>query len=264
MRVLITGASSGIGAALCRRYAKPGNTVHLLAQNRAGLEAAAKACAESGAEARVHCADVSDAAQMTRIGGEIIAGSGLPDIVVANAGIRMEDPAGYENSTAAYDVMMVNYIGTVNTFSPFIGPMMRRGGGHLAAVSSIAALRATPNSGIYSASKAAINLWTEALRLKLAPHNICVTTACSGFVRTAMTSSLPFYMPGILSADQAARIIEKAIESRKSRIVFPWQSRLIWGAFRAMPGPLYDQVVLAAKKFWPNRTRERGASAHEV
>jgi len=131
--------------------------------------------------------------------------------------------------------------------------MVQRRAGHLATISSISALRATPKSGMYSASKAAVNLWTEALRLRLAPHKIYVTTACSGFVRTAMTAELPFYMPGILSPDQAARIIAKAIQSRRRLIVFPWQSRLIWGAFRLMPGAMYDEIILCAKKLWPNR-----------
>ena len=253
MNIVITGASSGIGEALCKYYARPGVTLCLLAQNKAALDEVASICAQQGARTFVYCADVSDAAQMNEVNRNIIAETGLPDIVIANAGIRIEDPISYENSTAATQMVMTNYIGVINTFATFIDPMKRRKSGHLVAISSIAALRATPNSGIYSASKAAVNLWTEALRLALAPHKIYVTTACSGFVRTAMTADLPFYMPGILSADEAARIIAKAVEKRKSRIVFPWQSRYIWGIFSAMPGGLYDQVILLAKKLWPKR-----------
>ncbi|MDX1922051.1 MAG: SDR family NAD(P)-dependent oxidoreductase [Alphaproteobacteria bacterium] len=253
MVIVITGASSGIGEALCLHYAMRGNTICLLAQNLTALENVAERCRAQGATAFVYGADVKDAPAMQRASEAIIHEAGVPDIVIANAGIRIEDPASYVGSNAAYEIMMVNYIGVINTFATFIEPMKKNGKGHLCAISSIAAYRATPNSGIYSASKAAVNLWTEALRLKLVPHHIHVTTAASGFVRTAMTADLSFHMPGILSAAQAAAIISKAIADKKSRIMFPWQSRFIWSMFCAMPGWLYDGVILCAKKYWPSR-----------
>ncbi len=253
MIIVVTGASSGIGEALCMHYAVGGNTICLLAQNVPALEKVEQACRAQGAKTFIYAADVKDAAAMQRASEAMLKDAGVPDVVIANAGIRIEDPASYVGSAAAHEIMMVNYIGVVNTFASFIEPMMQQNKGHLCAISSIAAYRATPNSGIYSASKAAVNLWTEALRLKLAPHNVHVTTAASGFVRTAMTADLPFHMPGILSAAQAANIIAKAITGKKSRIMFPWQSRFIWSAFCAMPGWFYDSVILCAKKYWPSR-----------
>ncbi len=256
MRIVITGSSSGIGAALCRYYARPGFTICLIAHNNMpALKEVADSCIKKGAMTFVYSADVSDAGSMKSVSNDILEKIGVPDVVIANAGIRIEDPANYVDSPSAQQVMMTNYIGVINTFASFIEPMKQRKKGQLAAISSISALRATPNSGIYSASKAAVNLWTEALRLTLAPYNVRVTTACSGFVKTAMTEDLPFYMPGILNPDQAACIIARAIDRRVSRIVFPWQSRFIWGIFSVMPGWFYDEVILLAKKFWPNRKR---------
>lgn len=253
MLVVVTGASSGIGEALSVKYAKAGHRVCLLSRTSSELTRVAQLCKAVSGTADVHCVDVTDAPAMQRVAEEIISAHGTPDVVIANAGIRIEDPENYIGSTAAQDVMQVNYFGVINTFAPFISAMKDRQQGHLVAISSIGAIRATPNSGIYSASKAAVNLWTEALRLKLSPHNITVTTAASGFVRTAMTSDLTFHMPGLLEPSQAADIISNAIESRKSRITFPWQSSLMWGVFGMLPGSLYDALILCAKKYWPKR-----------
>jgi short-subunit dehydrogenase len=253
MLVIITGASSGIGEALSLNYAKAGHTLCLLSRTRSELERVASLCREAGSIADVYCVDVSDAPGMERVGLDILSKHGTPDLVIANAGIRIEDPVSYVASSAAQDVMQVNYFGVINTFAPFIASMIERRCGHLVAISSIGAIRATPNSGIYSASKAAVNLWTEALRLKLAPHNIVVTTAASGFVRTAMTNDLTFFMPGILEPSQAATIISDAVAHRRGRITFPWQSSFIWGVFGLLPGGLYDTIILLAKKYWPKR-----------
>ena len=253
MKIVITGASSGIGAALANYYAKSGVTLALLARNSEALDCVATACRLSGATAIVYPVDVIDGHAMRATAQNIVDHIGLPDIVIANAGIRIEDPADELSSVKALDIMMVNYIGVILSFEPFIQAMKLRKSGKLVAISSIAALRATPNSGIYSASKGAVNLWTEALRLRLAPFNITVTTACSGFVRTAMTADLNFYMPGILTAAQAAEIIADATASGKSRIMFPWQSRVIWSIFYYLPGGIYDRMILLAKKWWPNR-----------
>ena len=108
----------------------------------------------------LYCADVGDAARMGEVSRDILETVGVPDVVIANAGIRIQDPVSYETSASAAQVVMTNYIGVINTFASFIDPMKQRRRGHLVAVSSIAALGATPNSGIYSASKAAVNLWT--------------------------------------------------------------------------------------------------------
>ena len=175
------------------------------------------------------------------------------DIVIANAGIRGEEDTDCQDTHIAEEIMRVNYFGAINTFSPFIRPMKAKGHGQLAVISSIAAFRGTPNSGAYSASKAAVNVWTESLRLRLIPHGVGLTTICLGFVNTAMTAGLPFWMPGILSPEQAAALIAKSIEKKRRVVTLPWQSRFIWTVFRILPGVVYDQLIIWAKAHGPKR-----------
>ena len=148
MIITITGASSGIGEALCMHYAKSGNTICLLAQNEQALQKVAQTCRDRGAKTFVYTANVKDAEVMHSVSEAILKEAGLPDIVIANAGIRIEDPVSYVGSVDAYEMMMVNYIGVINSFASFIEPMTKERKGHLVAISSIAAYRATPNSEI--------------------------------------------------------------------------------------------------------------------
>lgn len=145
MLIFITGTSSGIGAALSLHYAKPGNTLCLLSRNVAAMEQTATACRARGAQTIVYEGDVRDAKRMQEVGDAILKTAGTPDIVIANAGIRIEDPPSYVGCTAPLDIIMTNYIGVVNTFAPFIEPMTHKRAGHLVAITSIAAHRATPN-----------------------------------------------------------------------------------------------------------------------
>lgn len=245
--IWITGASRGIGAALSNHYAAPGVTLGILSRGAEQLKEVADQCREKGAVVYTYAADVTDALELRRCAMDFQSHVVCVDLVIANAGIRIEeDPENQETSIPA-NIMEVNYMGTINTFSPFIPTMKTRQSGHLAVISSIAAFRGTPNSGAYSASKAAINVWTESLRLRLSPYGICVSTLCVGFVQTDMTSSLDFCMPGILSAEDAARSAVLAIRQRRRLVTFPWQSRVIWTFFRMLPGPLYDWLILWAK-----------------
>ena len=251
--IYITGASSGIGAALAKYFAAPGVTLCLLANaDRDALEGVATECAQRGAKTETFLGDVVDRERMHAISRDIIARFGLPHLVIANAGICPVDPDDYVASHDPHDAMAVNYFGVIHTFAAFINPMKQRRSGHLVAVSSVSALRATPNSGIYSASKTAVNMWTEGLRLKLASFGISVTIVCPGFVRTAMTDKNTFYMPGIISAERAAQYIGKAIRSRRSRYYFPPLANFIWKTFHMLPGWLYDFTITFARKHWPD------------
>ncbi len=245
--IFITGASLGIGAALSGYYAVPGVTLGLLSRSAEELRDVAEHCRVKGAAVYTYVADVTDTQELKRCAMDFQSHAEGVDLVIANAGIRMEeDPENQEVAIPAR-IMDVNYMGVINTLSPFIPDIKKRKTGHLAVISSIAAFRGTPNSGAYSASKAAINVWTESLRLRLKPYGIFVSTPCAGFVKTAMTTSLGFWMPGILSAEEAARIIALTIRRRRRVVTFPWQSRMIWSFFRVLPGPLYDWLILWAK-----------------
>lgn len=212
-----------------------------------------KACEQRGAVVHLYVCDVRDSARMRECARDFMSRAAVVDIVIANAGIRLEEDEDIQDTGVARELVETNYLGTVNTLSPFIPAMKAQRSGRLAAVSSIGAIRATPNSGAYSASKAAVNLWTEGLRLRLLPFGVSLTCLCSGFVDTAMTQTLPFWMPGLLSPDEAAHIIARAVERRRRSVIFPWQSRLLWQFFAILPGPLYDTLIMWAKAHHPHR-----------
>ncbi len=251
--IWITGASSGVGAALADCYAKPGTTLALLARRAVELKAVSDKCRAKGAVVHEYVADVTNIEDVRRCSNDFLAQVGRVDIVIANAGIRGEEDLDFQDTYIAEEVMRVNYFGVINTFSPFIKPMKAIGQGRLVAISSIASFRGTPNSGAYSASKAAVNVWTESLRLRLMPHEINVTTIGLGFVNTAMTEGLPFWMPGILTPEKAAKLITEKIENKARVIIIPWQSRLIWNGFRILPGRIYDKLILWTKAHGPKR-----------
>ena len=249
----ITGASSGIGKALAEFYAKPGVTLGLVARESARLEEVASYCNKLGAKVYSYVADVGDARAMWESSNDFLNRNGSVDVVIANAGIRAEEGEDYLDWDLPLSVMKTNFIGVINTFGPFIPSMRDKKAGHLVVISSIAAFRGTQNSGLYSASKAAVNIWTESLRLRLMPFGIYVSTLCSGFVDTAMTKGITFSMPGLLSAEEAAKAIDYAVRHHKRVYTFPWQSRIIWTLFRILPGRLYDKLITAAKRNQPLR-----------
>lgn len=244
----ITGASSGIGKALAEFYAKPGVTLGLVARRSSKLEEVAHYCQNLGAQVYSYVADVGDARSMWESANDFLCRTGSVDVVIANAGIRAEENEDYLDWDLPLSVMKTNFIGVINTFGPFIPSMREKKTGHLVVISSIAAFRGTQNSGLYSASKAAVNIWTESLRLRLKPFEISVSTLCSGFVDTEMTKDITFSMPGLLSAEEAAKAIDYAVRHRKRVYTFPWQSRFIWTLFRVLPGYLYDELIMLAKR----------------
>ena len=256
--IWITGASLGIGASLSQFYAAPGICLGLLGRNAERLGEVAAKCREKGAQVYTYVADVTNADDLRKYSEDFQSHVGSADLVVANAGIRIEEDAEYRDGCIAAEVMGVNYLGVINTIIPFIAGMKERRSGHLAIISSISAFRGTPNSGAYSASKAAINVWAESLRQRLIPYGINVSVLCSGFVQTAMTSSLEFWMPGILSSGAAAEIIASAIRRRKRQVTFPWPSKIIWTVFRILPGRFYDTLILWAKARQTSKRSDRG------
>lgn len=253
MIIFITGASSGIGADLCKLYSGYGVKIALVGRNKLLLDKVAKKCTQKGAECHVYQGDVREDIQMAEIALDFIEKVGVPDIVIANAGVRFEEGDHFENKHACENNMKTNFFGVVNTFLPFIKFIVKKNKGHLVAISSIGSLRATPNSGAYSASKAAVNLWTEGLRLRLKKHNITVTNICLGFVDTNMTKDLDFWMPGILRSDTAAKKIIKSINKKKRSVIVPFIAKIIWGSFAYLPDVIYDHLILFLRKNIPSR-----------
>ncbi len=237
--VLITGASSGIGEALAREYAKPGRFLALSGRDRGRLKNVALACRSFGAEVEAKTVDVMDRDATRRWIGNIDAGHSL-DLVIANAGISSGTGGRGENETQARDIFSVNLAGVLNTVWPALTPMRERGRGQIAIISSIAAFRGLPGAPAYSASKAAVKTYGEALRGWLEPDGVRVSVVCPGFVRSRMTEGNIYPMPFIIDADKAARIIRKGLERDKARIGFPWPVYSMAWFLGALPPAVTD------------------------
>lgn len=241
--VVITGASAGLGAALARCYAGSGASVGLIARRGAELEQLAQEFPERCA---THLADVRDSAAMRQAAGTLISRQGLPDIVIANAGISIGTLTELaEDEQVFRDIFNINVIGMVNTFQPYIAAMRARGHGVLVGIASVAGYRGLPGASAYSASKAAAIAYLEGLRVELRGSGITVITICPGYITTAMTANNPYRMPFIISAKTAAEKIIAVIARRKTHAVMPWQMAIVARLMHVLPRWIYDP--LAAK-----------------
>jgi len=185
--VLITGATSGIGRALAREYARPGVTLSLCGRDAGRLADVAGTCRGAGAAVDSRILDVTDAAAV-RAWIEAADAEAPLDLVIANAGISGGSAGGGEDADAARRIFAVNVAGVMNTVLPAIAPMQERGSGQIALMSSLASFRGLPGAPAYSASKAAVRTWGEALRGALAGDGIEVSVICPGFIETPMTA----------------------------------------------------------------------------
>ncbi|HUF80035.1 MAG TPA: SDR family oxidoreductase [Burkholderiales bacterium] len=239
-RVIITGASTGIGAALARRYAATGAVLGLIARRKDLLE---RLAAEIPGSSEVYPLDVRDAVAMADAARDFIGRHGCPDAVIANAGVSVGTLSDFPEDTRVFQELLdVNVIGIVNTFQPFIGPMRAQGNGALVGIASIAGYRGLPGAGAYSASKAAAIAYLESLRVELRASGVSAITICPGYVETAMTGKNPYPMPFLMSAEMAAAKIAALIERGKLYSVIPWQMAVVARALRVMPNWLYDRA----------------------
>jgi len=217
--VLITGASSGIGAALATAVAAPGTTLHVSGRDLGRLEATAAACRARGATVQPRAMDVRDAAAMEAW----IAEAAPLDLVIANAGIG----AGADGNDTN-DIFATNLHGALNAMIPAMTAMRGQAEGpdgirgRIAVVSSIVAFLAVPDSGAYCGSKAAIDIWTVASARSARKAGIQLTSVCPGFIRTAMTARNTAFMPGLMDPERAAAIILRGIAAGRVRLAFPW------------------------------------------
>jgi short-subunit dehydrogenase len=221
--VIITGASSGLGAELARAYARPGVSLGLLGRDRQRLAATARRCEEEGAKVDVAAIDVADTAAMQSWLGNFASRHPV-DLVIANAGTSAgpEPDSPSEGVDSALRQIRVNLFGVINTIEPLLPAMCRRGRGRVAVIASIAAFRGLPNSPGYCASKAGLRAYAEALRPRLAPRGVGVTVVCPGFFDSPMTDRFEGPTPFLASAEAAARKIKRAIDRGRRRLAFPW------------------------------------------
>ena len=240
--ILITGASSGIGAALAMAYAAPGKFLVLAGRNATRLGKVAEICRAAGAEVEEAIIDVSDRSAMGSWLTSLDARHPL-DLVIANAGISSGTAGGWEKPEQSRAIFAVNLDGVFNTVLPLLPAMGQRRRGQFAIMSSLASFRGFPGAPAYCSSKAAVRIWGEALRGDLWNSGIRVSVVCPGYVASPMTAGNDFPMPMLMEAERAAAIIRRGLASDRARIAFPWPLYLGVWLLGLLPPGLTDPLL---------------------
>ena len=242
MRVVITGASSGIGEALARHYAAAGNVLGLISRRAANVQGMPGTLVP-------YSVDVTDTRALEQAAGDFISRFGAPDLVIANAGIGVgtsgEDLRDME---VLRRTLEVNVVGLAATLAAFAPSMRKAGHGTLAGICSVAGFRGLAGNGAYSGSKSAAITWLESLRTEMHGTGVSVVCICPGYIDTPLTRVNRFRMPFLLSADEGARRIARAIARRPRLAVVPWQMALVSLVLRLLPGWLYDRLAVRAPR----------------
>jgi short-subunit dehydrogenase len=242
--VFITGASSGIGQALALRYQQAGFRLALVARRSEAIEAWAVELGLTPDSYAVYGADVADTDSIVAAAQACIARQGLPDVVIANAGISIGiDSALREDIDAMAQVFATNNIGLAASFQPFMQAMRARGSGRLVGIASVAGIRGLPGHAAYCASKAAVISYCEALRGELRGTGVQVITIAPGYVDTPLTRKNRYPMPFLMSASRFADLAYKAITAGDSYRVIPWQMGLVSKLMRLIPNTLWDRIL---------------------
>ncbi|HAM34915.1 MAG TPA: hypothetical protein DEB40_13250 [Elusimicrobia bacterium] len=255
-RVLITGATSGLGRELALQLAREGCRLALTGRRKDRLAEIAQAAQELGAEVLPLAGDVGDPACVRDHYAAIRAGFAGLDWAILNAGISKSGSAreGFRAQDFR-DVYEVNVFGMVNWIEAVLPDMLKAGRGAIAGVASVAGFRGVPRSGAYSSSKAAVIALLESLRVDLRGTGVDVITICPGFVRTELTSRWkPQDMPFLMEPEAAARRMIAGIKRKQRLVHFPWIfSATVKYVVRNMPGFLYDRVASGATYRRPNK-----------
>lgn len=252
MNVFITGASSGIGAALAREYAVRGARLGLVARRRAVLDELVATL--PGMQHHSYAVDVTDRDALIAAASAFETATGGADVVIANAGVSVGVLTEYYEDLDAFEqVLRTNVLSLAYTFHPFIAPMRKRRAGTLVGIASVAGIRGLPGSAAYCASKAAAISYLESLRVEQGRFGIRVLTVVPGFVRTPLTARNPYSMPFLMDADKFARSAANAIAAARSYTVIPWQMALVAKLLRLLPNWLYDRAM-ARRPYKPRKT----------
>lgn len=242
--VFITGASSGIGQALAWRYYQAGWNLALVARRTQEIERWAAAQGLAAGRFAVYGADVSQPDSVIAAAHSCIAAQGLPEAVIANAGISIGvDTAHRSDLDAITETFAVNNVGMAATFHPFISAMVARGTGALVGIGSVAGIRGLPGHGAYCASKAAVISYCESLRGELQPSGVKVVTICPGYIDTPLTRQNRYAMPFLMQPQDFADRAFQAVEAGASYRVIPWQMGVVAKLLRALPNTVFDRLL---------------------
>ena len=241
--VLITGASSGIGQALALQYAQQGWHLALVARRVDVIKSWLSPHKISIDSYQIYSADVADPDSMAACARDCITSQGLPDVVIANAGISIGvDTARREDLDVMARVLTTNVVGVAATFGPFINAMVVRGSGTMVGIGSVAGIRGLPGHGGYCASKAAVISYCESLRGELRPTGVKVVTICPGYIATPLTQNNSYSMPFLMQPNAFAEKAFNTIEAQVSYRVIPWQMGVVAKLLRALPNWLFDKA----------------------
>ncbi|HEY9066748.1 MAG TPA: SDR family oxidoreductase [Burkholderiaceae bacterium] len=252
--VFITGASSGIGQALAMRFYRAGYSLALVARRTDEVQRWIDANGIAAGRAAVYAADVRDVEAIVAAGRACSAAQGVPDVVIASAGISIGmDTAQREDLEVMRATFETNNLGMAATFHPFVAAMCARRSGALVGIASVAAIRGLPGHGAYCASKAGVIAYCESLRGELRASGVKVVTIGPGYIDTPLTRGNPYSMPFLLSAEAFADRAYDAIVAGVSYRVIPWQMGVVAKLMRMLPNALFDRL-LAGRPRKPRRS----------
>lgn len=241
---LITGASSGIGQALAWRYHQAGWRLALVARRGPEMADWAKSRGIPPQRWRVYAADVADTDSIVAAGTACLAAQGVPDVVVANAGISIGiDTSEREDLDVLARTFATNNVGLAATFHPFVRPMAQRGSGRLVGIASVAGIRGLPGHGGYCASKAAVISYCESLRGELRGSGVKVVTISPGYVDTPLTRQNRYGMPFLMTPEAFADRAFRTIAAGRSYSVIPWQMGVVAKLLRMLPDAVLDRAL---------------------
>ena len=242
--VLITGASGGIGQALALRYYAAGYCLALVARRVSLVQDWAVAHRFDAGRYQAYGVDVADIDAVIAMGQVCIDAQGLPNVVIANAGISVGmDTSEGGDLQVMRETFAINNIGMAATFHPFVRAMANRGSGTLVGIGSVAGIRGLPGHGAYSASKAAVISYCESLRGELKPSGVTVVTICPGYIDTPLTRKNRYAMPFLMSASDFANQAFVTIQAGRSYRVIPWQMGMIAKLLRLLPNAALDKLL---------------------
>jgi short-subunit dehydrogenase len=252
--VLITGASSGIGQALAGRFYAAGYSLALVARRTPEIDAWAAGCSMIESRYKAYSADVSVTDSMVAAGKACVAAQGVPDVVIACAGISVGvDTAVRADMDVIAQTYATNNVGTAATFHPFVEAMVQRKSGTLVGIGSVNGIRGFAGHGANCPSKAALISYCECLRVELKASGVKVVTLCPGYIDTPLTRQNQYSMPFLMRPEDFADKAFKAIEAGTSYRVIPWQMGVVAKLLRLLPNPVFDKAF-SGRPRKPRRT----------